>query len=157
MNAIAPTTVLPADIDRRELLRFAIASTLLGVPWIERAEAAVPAPPRIMLPTSPTGDGAVSAYGEVRVADLGGTAVPVLVTAAGGLAVMNLTGRAAYIRFGNDTSAITVSSAGIRFGATGRQMAWSREAFAQLVAAIAQDAQKFSIVLRPTPPREAGE
>lgn len=142
MKAITPTSPLEAAVQRRELLRFAIASTLLGVPRINRAGAAVPAPPSIVQPTSPTGDGVIGAYGEVRVADLGGTAVPVLVTAAGNLAVMNLTGRAAYIRFGSDTTAITLTSAGIRFGAMGSLLAWSPAAFAQLITAIARDAQK---------------
>lgn len=142
MNATNSTTMLRADIDRREVLRFAIAAALLGVSWTDRAEATVPTPPKIILQANSTGDGVISGYGEVRVAKLGGTVVPILVRAAEGLAELNLTGRTAYIRYGTGASAITVSSAGIYFGATGRQIAWSRDAFAKLIAAISQDAQK---------------
>lgn len=142
MRATGKVPVLAKPIDRRELLRLAVTSPLLGLSWIDLARAAVPPPPRFELSLSATGDGVIGPYGEVRVADLAGTAVPILVTAAGGLAVMNIAGRAAFVRFGNDLNAITVTSAGVRFGAKGSQLPWSRDVFSRLAAAIVSDSQK---------------
>src|SRR5688572_26241504 len=78
-----------SGMSRKEFIRTtALASVLLAIPWASTADAQVPRMPTIGFKKNKTRDGIIGPYGEVRIFNFEDQALPLLVSAAGGLAVM---------------------------------------------------------------------
>ncbi|MBI3949512.1 MAG: twin-arginine translocation signal domain-containing protein [Acidobacteria bacterium] len=141
-------SIFNSEMTRRELLqKAAMAGLLLAVPWADRAVAAVPPLPEIPFKKNKTGDGIIGPYGEARIfgfdtKELPTQALPLLVSAADDSAVMDITGRSPFVRFGSstDSTAITLTSSGVTFGKT--LLRWSPNTINQLVAEVSKDPVK---------------
>jgi len=130
---------------RREFLRkAAVAGLMLGVPWVDSAVAAVPPPPVIRFDKNKTGDGVVGPYGEVRIGSVGGQALPVIVSAPDGSAVMDCSGRSPFVRFGtaSDSTAIILTSDGVQLGTNAKPAPWNSDSVHRLIEALAKDRKK---------------
>jgi hypothetical protein len=137
-------TSLDVGMTRQEFIRkAALAGILLTIPWASTAEAKVPRMPAIKFRKNKTRDGIIGPYGEVRIFEFKGEAVPLIVEAVGGLAVMDITARSPFVRFGasTDATAITLTSAGVAFGKE-TPVKWSPDVIRKLVAEISKDPAK---------------
>lgn len=133
-----------SGLTRQEFLqKVAYASVLMSIPFAYTAKAAVPAIPKIPFTTNKTGDGIVGPYGEARIGGSAGIALPLVVTAAGGGAVMDVSARTPFARFGasTDATAITLTSAGVAFGKA-TPLKWSADTVRAMVDAISKDPVK---------------
>jgi hypothetical protein len=138
-------TSLDGGMSRQEFIRIAaLAGVSLAIPWASTAEATVPPIPAIQFKKNKTRDGIIGPYGEVRIFDFKGQPLPLLVSAAGGLAMMDITGRSPFVRFGapTDATAITLTSAGVAFGRNKKPVKWSSDVIRTLVAEISKDPAK---------------
>ena len=137
-------TFLEWNMTRRDLmLQTALASLLLAFPWADSAFAAAPPPPKLSFVRNKTNDGIIGPYGEVRIFNVGGEALPAVISAFDGSALMDLTGRSPFVRFGasTDTTTITLTSSGVQFGAA-KPEPWSADIVKKLIAAIVSDRKK---------------
>lgn len=133
-----------SGMTRQEFLqKVAYASVLMSIPFAYTAGAAVPAIPKIPFATNKTGDGIVGPYGEVRIGSAAGIALPLVVSAAGAAAVMDVSARTPFARFGasTDATAITLTSAGVAFGKT-TPLKWGSDTVRALVDALSKDPVK---------------
>lgn len=138
-----------SGMTRQEFLqKVALASALLSIPFAYTAEGAVPPIPKIPFTPNRTGDGVVGPYGEVRIASAGGFALPLVVSATGGVAVMDVSARSPFARFGTsaDPAAITLTSAGVAFGKAA-PVKWSPDTVRALIAALSKDPLKARAAL----------
>jgi hypothetical protein len=132
-------------LTRRELMHHAaLASLLFALPWENSASAAGPQLPK--LPSflkNKTGDGIIGPYGEVRLARGSGVALPGIISAAGGLALMNMATRTPFVRFGmeKDKTAITLTAEGVQFG-TLKPEPWSDVTVRKMIKSLASDRNK---------------
>lgn len=138
-------------LTRRALLRRAALSGLgAGLPW-PRAALAQPqtrqAPVVIFRRVPATAqfpaEGITGPFGEVRVFNLAGAALPVFVSAADGSGVLGLdsSGRATAVRYGTDATSITFSSSSVRFGSAGPQP-WTADVVRRTILEISRDRRK---------------
>lgn len=95
------------------------------------------------------GEGVVGPFGEVRIFSVGGEVLPVFASSADGSAVMDITGRSAFVRYGKGQTAITLTTNGVKLGAA-KEQPWSAVVVRKLIAALAKDRNKASgaILLR---------
>jgi hypothetical protein len=136
------------EISRRHVLTTASAAAallLLGNPWTmpELFAADLKLSPAAFT-TNPTGDGIIGPFGEVRIFAAADGSLPVIVTAVGGLAEMNMSARTPFVRLGaaGDETAILLTSAGIQYGKGKVPQAWSATSFRQLIAFLTKDRKK---------------
>ena len=96
-----------------------------------------------MVPFKPSaeGSGIVGPYGEVKVFDIDKKALPLLVSSVDGLALMDVTGRSAFVRYGKGSKAITLTTDGVKFG-NAKVQPWSDDIVRTLIAALARDREK---------------
>ncbi len=140
----ADASALDSDLNRRELfVKMALAGLVMGVPWSSLAFAGVPPPPSVGFKGNRTRDGVIGPFGEVRVHRVGEVSLPVVVSATGDAAVMDMTGRSPFVRFGSagDKAAITLTAEGVRFGAD-KPVAWDADVVRRVIDALARDSQK---------------
>lgn len=142
MSNLPLDSLLESDLTRRDLLRHAVAGALLTMPWLDAVAAPSPIPPAVPFTKNRAGDGLIGPFGEVRIASLEGVVLPAFVTAAGGLAAMNLAVRAPSIQIGADDTMIILTSAGVQFGKAGGVKAWTRDSLQAIVNAIVRDPRK---------------
>lgn len=97
------------------------------------------------------GETVTGPFGRVRVVASEEEVLPILVEAAGGLAVMDFTGRAGFVRFGRGKTAVTLTSSGVKFGEAGPEP-WGAGVTKKLVAAVVKDRNKArgAMLLRST-------
>lgn len=138
-------------ISRRLLLRQAgIASVLLALPWTASADTFLfpgdPKPPEIPFRPSRLGEGIVGPYGEVRILEVNNELLPIFTAASDDSAVMDMSNRVPFVRYGTGSNAITLSAAGIRFG-LGRPVAWSADSLRRLVTDLSKDKIRARSVL----------
>lgn len=151
----ADTASFDWTITRRTLMRqMAFAGIGLALPWKSILFAPQRDPKKALPELFKISDGGktvVGPFGEVRVVVGEEEIVPVLIKAAGGLAVMDFTGRKALVRFGNGKEAITFNTGGVQFGEAPIQK-WDTTVVSKLVAAIAKDRRKArgAMLLRST-------
>jgi hypothetical protein len=107
--------------------------------------------PVIPFKPSEKGTGIIGPYGEVNVFDIGGKALPLLVSAVDGSALMDFTGRSTFVRYGRGITAITLNADGVKFGIA-KVEPWSKDVVSKLVAALVQDPRKArgAMLLRST-------
>jgi hypothetical protein len=86
-------------------------------------------------------EGVVGPFGEVFVQRMGDETLPVLVAAADDSAVMDLTARSTFVRYGKGANAITLRSNGVKFGAA-KEESWSPATIAKLISVLARDRNK---------------
>lgn len=141
------------DIDwkltRRALLRhtaFAGLATALPWPSMVFAQPKKPPIPRIPFSKRDRGETVAGPYGQVRIAKVGEEILPVIVSAANRSALMDLTGRSALVRYGVGSNAVTLTTAGVKFG-TNKMRPWSAAVIRDLIAALAKDRKKAQGVL----------
>ena len=140
------------DVTRRQLmLQAGLTGLLLAFPWADRAFAALPPLPAINFQKNKTGDGIVGPYGEVRIFNVGGEALPAVVSAVDGSALMDITGRSPFVRFGTGTTAITLTSGGVQFG-DAKPEPWNADVVKKLIAEVVKDRKKArgAMLLRST-------
>ncbi|MFH0726749.1 MAG: hypothetical protein V2B19_10435 [Pseudomonadota bacterium] len=132
-------------LTRRELMhQAALASLLFALPWENNASAAGPSLPKLpSFVKNKTGDGIIGPYGEVRVARGSGVALPGIISAAGGLALMNMATRTPFVRFGmeKDKTAITLTADGVQFG-TLKPEPWSDVTVKKMIKSLTSDRNK---------------
>ncbi|MEO5887812.1 MAG: hypothetical protein ABIQ77_09125 [Anaerolineales bacterium] len=87
------------------------------------------------------GEGVVGPFGEVRIFSVGGEVLPVFASSADGSAVMDITGRSAFVRYGRGPTAITLTTNGVKLGAA-KEQPWSAVVVRKLIAALAKDRSK---------------
>jgi hypothetical protein len=136
-------------INRRDLMRGMAASGLmLAFPWAGSAHAFLlaPKPPIIPFKPSTIGEGVIGPYGEVRIFAVGGEILPIYASAFDGSAIMDLSGRTPFIRYGAGTTAITLSTKGVQIGSD-KPMAWSGDTVKRLIEGIVKDRTKVRSVL----------
>lgn len=135
------------NITRRALMRMmALAGIGFAIPWQDDALAQTRFTrnaPSIPFKRNETGDGIVGPYGEVRVFDVGGDMLPVFVKATNDLAVMDVTGRSAFVRYGKGATSITLTAEGVKFGETAKAQPWSGEVVRKLISALTKDRDKL--------------
>jgi len=160
-NHIIDMFSLDVNMTRRQILEQAtFAGLLFAFPWGESAFAAeqfpsklsimerktksVPPPPQISFMKNKTDDGIIGPFGEVRIYNLHGQVVPFKVTALNGMAEMNFSGRTHFVRFGSEknTTAITLTTSGVRFGASVKPVPWSAAVVRKMIKDIAADPDK---------------
>ena len=153
----------PSDYDRREFCRKSMmglmGGLLVSIPWaneltgkpLSHLDNSLSAPPNIDFKLNKTGDGIIGPFGEARIYNVGGFAMPMIVTSADGSAVMDLTGRSPFIRLGasTDSSAIVLRSGSIQFGIS-KPVPWSPDIIKKLISTLAANRQKATglILLR---------
>jgi hypothetical protein len=107
--------------------------------------------PKVRVPLIPfeksgKGRGVVGPYGEVLIFKVGNEELPVFVTAADGSATMDITGRSAFIRYGIGSTAITLTTDGVKFGAAKLQP-WTAVVVRRLIGTLAKDRKKAQGVM----------
>jgi hypothetical protein len=130
-------------VTRRVMMtQTALAGLGLAIPWANGAFAqpTVKAPV-ISFQRSKTGEGAIGPYGEVNIFKVGNEVLPVFAAAIDGSAVMDLRGRSAFVRYGKDPNAITLTATGVAFGKA-KARPWSNDIVRELIAALAKDRNK---------------
>lgn len=158
-----PNNKPESKISRRELLRQAMAAGFMfALPWHDRLQAqSIPLPntpivppnnriippkpnnkflkpPMISFKSNKMRDGIIGPYGEARIYTVNSEPLPVLVTTIDGLAVMDMTGRIPYVRYGTGTSSIMLTSEGVQFGKA-PVIPWNKAAIKKLLSVISQD------------------
>lgn len=101
----------------------------------------MPPVPLIPFENSKKGRGIVGPFGEVLISRVIDEELPVYVSSADGSAVMDLTGRSGFVRYGIGTAAITLTSAGVKFGVA-KVQPWSARTVDKLVIALAKNHKK---------------
>ena len=136
-------------ISRRDMIRqTAFTAMLLALPW-KKAHALLLAPPKPpVIPFSPSriGEGIIGPYGEVRIFDVGGEILPIYVASADGLAVMDLSARTPFVRYGTGTEAVTLTTAGVQIG-TAKATPWSADTVQKLIGTLSKDRKRAKSVL----------
>lgn len=153
-NSSAHQEASMSDFDwkmtRRALMRqMALAGLGLALPCLGDAALAQPPAqqrvskkaPYIRFKRSAKGEGVVGPFGEVRIYSVGGEVLPVFASAADGSAVMDITGRSAFVRYGKGPTAITLTTNGVKLGAA-KEQPWSADVVRKLIAALAKDRNK---------------
>ena len=137
-------------INRRDLMRgMAMSGVMLAFPWANSVHAfLLPAPKPPIVPFSPskTGEGVVGPYGEVRIFEVGGELLPIYVAAFDGSAMMDLSVRSPFIRYGSGASAITLTSKGVQVGSE-KVLPWSADTVTKLTEMLAKDRTKARAAL----------
>jgi hypothetical protein len=137
------------NISRRALLRQAsLAGLMLAIPWRKSLFALpqpIPKPYVIQFKPNKTGDGVIGPYGEARVFSMNGETLPVLVSTIDGSAVMDMSVRSPFIRYGGSVP-ITLTTQGIQFGDT-KPVAWSADSIKKMMALFAKDRKQARSVL----------
>lgn len=129
--------------------QMALAGLGLALPWLGGAVLAQPLAqrrvskeaPYIRFKRSVKGEGVAGPFGEVRIYSIGGEVLPVFASAADGSAVMDITGRSAFVRYGKGQTAITLTTNGVKFGAA-KEQPYSADVVRKLIAALAKDRNK---------------
>src|SRR4051794_15045455 len=132
--------------DRTVSRRAPMTQTLLGglgltLPGVSGAFAQPAArKPTLKLPVvrfrrSAKGDGVIGPYGEVRTFKVRNEVLPVFASAVDGSAVMDLTGRSVFVRYGGKgPSSITLTPTGVMFGSA-KARPWRKDVVKELIAA----------------------
>lgn len=108
-------------LTRRTMLRqIVFAGALVAFPgsFVALAQSKKVSKQAPIIPFKPSaqGTGIIGPYGEVNIFDIGGKAMPLLVSSVDGSALMDLTGRSAFVRYGKGSTAITLTTDGVKFG-----------------------------------------
>ena len=98
--------------------------------------------PFIKFTKSKVAEGAIGPFGEVRVFEVADEILPVYISAPDGSAVMDMTGRNPFVRYGNDATAITLTGDGVEFGKGQKLKSWNAEVVKELIAALSKDRKK---------------
>ena len=142
-------------ITRRTLMRqMALAGVGLALPWDNISLALQRDPKKIpseLFKISDGGKTVVGPFGQVRVVVGEQEIVPTYIEAAGGLALMDFTGRKGFVRFGNGKEAIKFTTDGVQFGEAPIQK-WDKAVVSKMVDAIVKDRRKAggAMLLRST-------
>ncbi len=135
---------LVSNLTRRQIMqRAAGAGLLLAFPWADRILAATPVIPKVNFTRNKTGDGIMGPFGEARIYNVGGQVLPTVVTALGSRAVMDLTSRSPFVRFGSPTNraAITLTASGVQYGSA-KAVPWSNAVARDIIKNIIADPDK---------------
>ena len=130
------------DPTRRDLLRAAVAGSLLSCVPFSPAEAAFTTP-TLRFSGNRTRDGVVGPWGEVRVLNSGGKVLPTMVITNGGFGLLNLSVQRPYVQLGVKDDRVVFSSQGVQLRSGDPFKPWSAEAIRAIHAAIAQDRSKL--------------
>lgn len=98
--------------------------------------------PFIKFTKSKVAEGAIGPFGEVRVFEVADEILPVYISAPDGSAVMDMTGRNPFVRYGNDATAITLTGDGVEFGKGQKLKSWNADVVKELIAALSKDRKK---------------
>ncbi len=136
-------------MDRRTMLRngalFGLLSTLpfAKTGWGNNLDTKTP--PILLFKRSTVGEGLVSAFGEVRIAEIKGNTLPIYMASNNGSCVIDASGRGIYAKFGNDSNAIKLTPTRIEFGKSNEP--WSKKSIERMAQEIANDRKKLIGVL----------